>query len=154
MAFAYDKLEIRKLSDSVLEQVVSMANLQAIIAIFIGVLGTVNAIWIGVMNRTREIALWRSIGVTRRQVYGIVVFEGFFIAVVAAGVGVVGGLYGGWVPLRSFSFAVTGYLYPCVVPWAHLAGVIVLAVVLGLLAGLIPARQAARLPVVESIGYE
>jgi putative ABC transport system permease protein len=153
-AYAYDKQEIRALTDSVLEQVVSMANLQAVIAIFIGVLGIVNAIWIGVMNRRREIALLRSIGVTRRQIHAIVVFESLFVAAVAAMVGSIGGLYGGWFPLRSFSFAVTGYLYPRVTPWAHVIEVIVLALFLGLIAGFFPAQQATNLPVIEGIGYE
>jgi len=153
-AFAYDTHQIRQAADSVLEQVVAMADLQAIIAIVIGVLGIVNAIWIGVMNRKREIALWRSIGVTRNQIQGIVVCEGLFIAAVSALVGAVGGLYGGWVPLRSFSFNVTGYLYPRVVPWVHVASVVLLAIALGILAGIFPARQASKLPILESIGYE
>ena len=153
-AFAYDKAEIREVTDSVLEQTVAMANLQALIAILIGVLGIVNAIWIGVMNRKREIAMWRSIGMTRRQVAAIIVCESTFVASVAALVGIVGGLYGGWVPLRSFSFNVTGYLYPCVIPWFHLLLVTIVALVLGVLAGLFPARQAANMPILEAIGYE
>jgi putative ABC transport system permease protein len=118
------------------------------------VVGIVNAMWIGVMSRKREIALWRSIGVTRIQISRIVIFEGLFIGIVAAALGTVGGLYGGWLPLRSFSFAVTGYLYPRVVPWVHVFEVIALALVLGAMAGMAPAREAAKLPILESIGYE
>jgi len=153
-AFAFDKQQIKEVTDSVLEQAVAMANLQAAIAIFIGVLGIVNAVWIGVINRKREIALWRAIGVTRRQIGWIILYEGLFVSIVSAIVGVVGGLYGGWVPLRSFSFDVTGYLYPMVVPWPNVLFTIVLALTLGLLAGILPARRAAQLPILDSIGYE
>ena len=153
-AFAFDRQEIRDVTDSVLEQAVQMANLQAAIAVFIGLLGIVNAIWIGVMNRRKEIALWRSIGVTRQQIVKIILYEGFFVSVVAGLIGTIGGLYGGWVPLRSFSFDVTGYLYPIAVPWAHVIVVGCMAIVLGVLAGLLPALHAAKLPILESIGYE
>ncbi|MDR3691207.1 MAG: FtsX-like permease family protein [Fimbriimonas sp.] len=153
-AFAYDRREIRQVTDSVLEQAVQMANLQAMIAVVIGMLGIVNAIWIGVMNRRREIALWRCIGVSRRQVTRIILFEGLFVSVVAAVLGALGGLYGGWVPLRIFSFEITGYIYPMVVPWLHVLAVAALALVLGLLAGLPPALHAAKLPILDAIGYE
>jgi len=153
-AFAYDRREIREVTDSVLQQVVQMANLQAAIAVLIGMLGIVNAIWIGVMNRRKEIALWRSIGMTRRQITGIILYEGFFVSVVAALIGVGGGLYGGWVPLRVFSFGITGYIYPMVVPWMHVFLVTFLALVLGLGAGLLPAIHAAKLPILDAIGYE
>lgn len=153
-AFAYSKAQIQDATDSVLDQAVSMANLQATIAIVIGVLGIVSAVWIGVMNRKREIAMWRAIGITRRQVLGVIVCEGLFSSAIAAMVGIVAGVFGGWFPLRSFSFTVTGYLYPRVVPWMHLGFIVVLALALGLLAGWLPARLAARLPVLESIGYE
>jgi len=153
-AFAYDRVEIQQVTNSVLEQAVAMADLQAMIGILIGVLGVVNAIWIGVMNRKREIALWRAIGVLKTQVTSIVLYEGIFVAIFATLVGTIGGLYGGWVPLRSFSYDTTGYLYPIIIPWAHLAFTAVLALALGLLAGLFPARQAAKLPILDSIGYE
>ena len=153
-AFAYNRKEITDVTDSILEQAVAMANMQAAIAVLIGMMGIVNAIWIGVMNRKKEIALWRSIGMTRRQIRGIILFEGLFVSIVAGFMGAFGGLYGGWIPLRSFSFDITGYIYPMVVPWAQIWEVGALALVLGLSAGLLPAHHAAKLPILESIGYE
>jgi len=91
---------------------------------------------------------------TRRQITGIILYEGFFVSVVAALIGVGGGLYGGWVPLRVFSFGITGYIYPMVVPWMHVFLVTFLALVLGLGAGLLPAIHAAKLPILDAIGYE
>jgi putative ABC transport system permease protein len=38
-----------------------------------------------------------------------------------------------------------------VVPWGWLAGVLVLGTAAGLVAGLMPARRAARLPVLDAI---
>ncbi len=154
MAFAFDRQEIRDVTDSVLEQTVSMANIQAIIAILIGVLGVINAIWIGVVNRQREIGLWRAIGVTRRQVVRIVLSEGIYIGFAAALIGDVGGLYGGWVPLRSFSYDITGYRYPLVVPWPQVGMVVFLAFGLGIAAGIFPARMAGKTPVLEAIACE
>ena len=153
-AFAYDRKEIRDVTESVLRQAVQMANLQATIAVVIGMMGIVNAIWIGVMNRRKEIALWRSIGITQGQILRIILWESGFIAAVAAVIGIGGGLYGGWVPLRAFSFYVTGYLYPMVVPWNSVLSIGTLSILLGLASGVLPARYASKLPILDAIGYE
>ncbi len=152
--FVYDKEQIRRVSDDVLLQTVAVANIQVTIAIVIGFLGIVNSQLISVLQRTREIGLLRAVGMTRKQVARMVVIEGVFIALVGGIIGVGGGLIGGWLPLRLFTFAITGYQYPIVVPWRHILLALVVAVLVGLLASLLPARRAAQLRILDAIGYE
>ncbi|MCW3053497.1 MAG: hypothetical protein JWN14_2667, partial [Chthonomonadales bacterium] len=152
--FLYDKEQIRRVSDDVLLQTVAVADIQVTIAIVIGFLGIVNSQLISVMQRTREIGLIRAVGMTRRQVARMVVIEGVFIALVGGIIGVVGGLIGGWLPLRLFTFAITGYQYPIVMPWRHLLFAFGVATLVGFLASIMPARRAARLHILDAIGYE
>ena len=91
---------------------------------------------------------------TRGQVAGSVVLEGVLMAVVGSLVGLSEGLLGGWIPVRYFELGITGYLTPVVVPWNHVAIAIAIAVAIGFVASLVPARRAAQLDVLEAIGYE
>ncbi|HLK57896.1 MAG TPA: FtsX-like permease family protein [Chthonomonadaceae bacterium] len=152
--FVYDKEQIRRISDDILVQTVAVADIQVIIAIVIGFLGIVNSQLISVLQRTREIGLIRAVGMTRRQVARTVVIEGVLIALVSGVIGVIGGLVGGWLPLRLFTFAITGYQYPLVVPWRHVLLCLAVAICVGFLASLLPARRAARLQILDAISYE
>jgi putative ABC transport system permease protein len=152
--FLYDPDQIRRISEDLLRQSLVVANAQVLVAILIGFLGIVNSLLIGVLQRTRELGLLRAAGMTARQVARTVLFEGIFMALTGGVIGVVAGLLGGWLPLRLFTFAVTGHLVPRVVPWPHLAIALAGALALGFLASILPARHAARLPVLEAVGYE
>jgi putative ABC transport system permease protein len=152
--FVYDREQIQRVSNDVLAQTVAIADVQVLIAIVIGFLGIVNSQLISVLQRTREIGLIRAVGMTRRQVGRMVVIEGVLIALVGGVIGAVGGLIGGWLPLRLFTFAITGYQYPLVVPWRHIGLALFVALVVGVVASVVPARRAAGLHILDAIGYE
>lgn len=152
--FIYDREQIRRVSDDVLQQTVAVADTQVTIAIVIGFLGIVNSQLISVLQRTREIGLIRAVGMTRRQTARMVVIEGVFIALVGGLIGVAGGLVGGWLPLRLFTFAITGYQYPIVLPWRHMLFAFAVAVFVGFAASIVPAQRAVRLRILDAIGYE
>ncbi len=152
--YLFDRNQIARISDDVLRQTVAVADVQVVTASVIGFLGIVNSLLIGVLQRYREIGLLRAIGMTAGGVGRMVVLEGVFVAVLAGGIGVAGGLLGGWIPLRQFSFAMTGLLFPVVTPWHTLGISLATAIVLGLVASLLPARRAAALNVLDAIGYE
>ncbi|MGV3720964.1 MAG: FtsX-like permease family protein [Actinomycetota bacterium] len=152
--FLYDQAQIARISDDVLRQTVAVADLQVVVAMGIGFLGIVNSLLISVLQRTREIGLVRAVGMTRSQVARTVIIEGVFIALLGGLIGIAGGLIGGWLPLRLFTLAATGYLYPLVVPWKSAALALAAALIIGFVASLIPARRAANLPVLDAIGYE
>jgi len=152
--FLYDQAQIARISDDVLRQTVAVADLQVVVAMGIGFLGIVNSLLINVLQRTREIGLVRAVGMTRRQVARTVIIEGVFVALLGGLIGIAGGLVGGWLPLRLFTLAMTGYLYPLVLPWKSTALALVAALGIGFVASLVPARRAANLPVLDAIGYE
>lgn len=152
--YLYTMEEVRRIGREILDQTVAVANIQVLIAIFIGSLGIVNTLLISVLQRSREIGLLRAVGMTRGQVAGTVVLEGVLTAVVGSLVGLAEGLFGGWVPVRYFELGVTGYLTPIVVPWEHTIVALVIAVAVGVVSSLVPAWRAARLDILDAIGYE
>ena len=62
--FLYAMEEIRRIGREILDQTVALANIQVLIAIFIGSLGIVNTLLISVIQRSREIGLLRAVGMT------------------------------------------------------------------------------------------
>ena len=77
--------------------------LVAILALseMIAILGIVNTLALSVFERTRELGLLRTVGMSRRQVRRMVRWESVVIAVIGAVVGLALGLVWGWVFTRA-----------------------------------------------------
>jgi putative ABC transport system permease protein len=121
------------------------------LAIFIAVLGIINTLLLSVLERTREIGMLRAVGATRRQVRRMVILESVVLALFGAGAGIVLGIAFGSAlqrALSGFGFTVLG------IPWVLLAIFLVIALVVGVLAALWPARRAARLDVLRAVTTE
>ncbi|MCC3773941.1 ABC transporter permease [Streptomyces sp. UNOB3_S3] len=121
-------------------------------AVVIAVIGVVNTLAMSVFERTREIGMLRAIGLDRREVKRMVRLESVMIAMFGAVLGVGAGVFLAWSGghlLRS-SFP----QYAMVVPWGRIAVFLLLALVVGVLASVWPARRAARLDTLEAIGAQ
>ena len=105
-----------------------------------------------VIERTREIGVLRALGSTRWQIRRTIADESLVIALIGAAMGIAIGAGLGWALLKGLSFGIPGVSYQPAV--ATMVGVAVAAVVLGLLAAILPARRAANLDVVEALSYE
>ncbi|HEX5333461.1 MAG TPA: FtsX-like permease family protein [Cellulomonas sp.] len=121
------------------------------LSIVIAVLGIVNTLALSVIERTREIGLLRAVGLGRTQLAGTVVIESVLTAVFGTVVGVgVGVALAAAMPTVFSDVGLT----TLAIPWASLAWMLMLAVVVGVLAAVWPAIRAARLPVLDAISYE
>ncbi|MCO7193624.1 FtsX-like permease family protein, partial [Pseudonocardia sp. McavD-2-B] len=102
-------------------------------------------------RRTRELALLRCVGASRGQVARSVLAEAVLTGVVAGAGGTALAVAGGWAV--SAVVGATGTEVPeLVVPWGRLAGCVLLAVVVTVLAALSPALAAGRTPPVVALG--
>lgn len=120
------------------------------LAIVIAVIGIVNTLGLSVLERTREIGLLRSIGMTRAQLRRTITLESVAIAVLGAVLGMALGLVYG-VLLRQ---VLSDNLTSLAVPLGQLLGFGVIAVIVGVLAAVIPAIRASRLNVLAAISSE
>ena len=121
------------------------------LSIVIAVLGIVNTLALSVIERTREIGLLRAVGLGRLQLAGTVTIESVLTAVFGTVLGIAVGV--GLASAMPAVFADEG-LSTLAIPWASLGGMLVLAVVVGVLAAVWPAIRAARLPVLDAVSYE
>jgi putative ABC transport system permease protein len=120
------------------------------LSVVISLFGIVNTLVLAVYERTREIGLVRAIGMSRGQVRATVRFESVITSIIGAIMGIVVGILFAWVVTTRFA----GQGITFSVPVGQLAVFLVLAVVVGVVAAILPARRAARIDILEAIHYE
>lgn len=113
------------------------------IAVVIALIGIGNTLGLSVLERRREHALLRALGLTRRQLRAALAAEAVLLSVVATVLGSVIGVTFAWVSLQALVEAAVDQA-PLVMPWGQLSLVVLIAGVAGLLSSLLPARRAAR----------
>jgi putative ABC transport system permease protein len=122
------------------------------IALLVATLSINNTFSITVVQRTRELALLRAVGASRRQLRAVVTLEALTVAVASAAVGVVGGL--GIAELLKGIFDAFGGALPAgglTVDAGSLAISFAAGVVVTVLAAQLPARRAARVAPVTAL---
>jgi putative ABC transport system permease protein len=123
------------------------------LAIVIALMGIANTLSLAIHERTRELGLLRAVGQTRGQVRSMVRWESVVIATFGAVGGIALGVFLGWAMVQAVGTA-SGGLGVFALPAGRLAIVLVVGAVAGVLAGLRPARRAARLDVLQAIATE
>jgi putative ABC transport system permease protein len=123
------------------------------LAIIIALMGIANTLSLSIHERTRELGLLRAVGQTRRQVRSMVRWESVVIATFGAVGGIGLGVFLGWALVQAVGTA-SGGLGVFALPAGRLAIVLVVGAIAGVLAGLRPARRAARLDVLQAIATE
>lgn len=126
----------------VLDTLVLVASGLLGVAVLIALVGIANTLSLSVIERVREHALLRGLGLTRGQLRGTLLLEGVLIAVVSALIGVLLGIGYAWFGVRAL--LPEQYGVQLAVPWARVALVLLVALVAGGLASVLPARRAAR----------
>jgi putative ABC transport system permease protein len=113
------------------------------ISVVIAVIGIANTLGLSVLERAREHAMLRALGLTRRQLRRMLAAEALLLSVVATVIGTAIGVGFGWVGYETFVERALNEV-PLQVPWLSLGAVVLLAALAGLLASVLPARRAAR----------
>jgi len=133
---------------------VAFAAMYAVL-IFLAVpslIAMLNTLAIGVIERTREIGMLRAVGATRKQVRTMIVAEAIILAAIGTAFGLLAGLYLGYTTVETLHLA--GYPMEYIFPASGVVVTIAAGLIFGVLAAIIPARQAARLDVVQALHYE
>ncbi len=125
----------------------------AAVSLLVGSIGIANTMFTSVLEKTKEIGIMKAIGARNHDILFIFLFNAAFIGLVGGIIGVMLGTV-----LSGFMPAIMGGL-----PMARGAAIVTLnsivmalsvSVIVGILAGLIPAYQASKLKPVDALRYE
>jgi len=118
------------------------------ISLLVGGVGILTILTIAVSERTAEIGLLRAIGATQRRIMLLFLGE----AAVLAALGGAAGLALGWGIAAILAVAVPAL--PVHTPWSYAIAAEISAILIGLVAGVLPARHAAMLDPLEALRSE
>ena len=122
------------------------------VSVAVSAFGVVNTLSMNVFERTREIGILRAIGTTRLQIGRLIICEGMIISLMGCIIGTIVGSLLGYLFVRGSGangFEVSFY-YPTVPALLSIFS----GLLIGIFAGLLPARSAAGMKIVEAVQYE
>lgn len=143
-----DREEFKRNQASGLDQVLNVLYVLLALSIIVSLFGIVNTLVLTVLERTREIGMLRAVGATRWQVRTMVTLESVVTSLMGAAIGIALGIVLAVLLIARIDFLVLSW------PIGSLALFALAAVVVGVIAAILPARRAARLNVLEALQYE
>ncbi|MFD2841532.1 ABC transporter permease [Populibacterium corticicola] len=147
----FDQDEFRSQLTGQVNQMLAVIYALLGLTVAIAILGIVNTLGLGILERTREIGLLRAIGLSGSQLHSTITLESVLIAsfgtLVGLGLGV-GVTLGIPTLFKDMGFT------ELVIPWQSLGVMVVLALVVGVLAAIWPAIRANRIPVLTAISSD
>lgn len=147
-----DSASFRRSQEGFFDQALILLYAMAALLALPGLLAIVNTLAINVIERRREIGLLRAVGSTQRQVGRMILAESLLLAGAGTALGILVGLWFSYVLVGALNES--GFLLHYHFPAAGLLAAVAVGLLFGILAALIPARQAARLEIVEALRYE
>jgi putative ABC transport system permease protein len=132
------------------DQIVYLLYALLTMSVVISMFGIANSLFLSINERTREIGMLRAVGATAGQVRRVIRYESVITSLIGGVLGIAVGILFAW--LTTFAVKDLGVGFS--VPVAQLAMFLVLAVVVGMLGAIAPARRAARVDVLQAIQTE
>lgn len=125
-----------------------------LVALIVAVLGILNTQYANILDRNRELAVLRAIGMLRGQLKHMVVIEAALVGVIGSFAGVVLGLAYGHLLLAHINLVQTGWYFPFRLSLGSIVEATTLTIAAAALAGLYPASKAAQLNIVAALSAE
>lgn len=118
------------------------------VSLLVGGIGILTILTIAVSERTSEIGLLRALGATQKRILALFLGE----AAVLAALGGAIGLFLGWAIAALLGLFVPAL--PVQTPWSYALAAELSSIFIGLVAGVMPARRAAKLDPIEALRSE
>ncbi|HEY7891182.1 MAG TPA: FtsX-like permease family protein [Solirubrobacteraceae bacterium] len=144
--------QVKSQIQSAVNRQFNLFNAILAVAVVISLLGVINTLAISVIERTREIGVLRALGSSRWQVRSTMLDESLLITVGGALAGILLGSVIAFFWIQGMDTFMPGISFAF--PVATTITITLAAIVLGVLAAILPARRAARLDPIAAIAYE
>jgi putative ABC transport system permease protein len=119
-------------------------------SVVVSLFGMINTLVLSVFERTRELGMLRTIGMTRRQARRMIRHESIITALIGAALGLPLGICLALLVTQALS----QYDLAIAIPLPELVAFTVVAILAGVAAAIAPARRASRLNVLDALHYE
>ena len=123
-------------------------------ALIVGLFGHFNTLMVSVLERKRELGILRAIGMSQKQLMGMIISEaliqGSLGGLVAVSIGVFVTYF--WV-IGTLS-SLMGWVLKFSLPWDAVTRTLLFGVAVGILAGILPARKVAALEIRDALEHE
>jgi putative ABC transport system permease protein len=146
--------ELKETVVNIMEQSFVVNYAVEIVAVVVAIFSVINTLLASILDRAREIGVMRAIGSTQAQVRRIIVLEAGGMGLIGSLLGLAAGSVMAYHHVVYNTKMLTGWTFQFFYPYDIAVLSVVAAVLLCLLAGHGPAKQAAATPIVTAIGYE
>lgn len=140
--------QMLKSMDSILNILTLAVAALGSISLLVGSVGILTIMTIAVSERISEIGLLRAVGAEQDTIFRVFLFEATVLSLVGGSLGVVLGI----VIVQVINFAIPEL--PVQLAWLYIATAFAVSLVIGLMAGVIPAMKAAQLQPLEALRTE
>ncbi len=147
----YSNRVLREAVVEVFNQTFAVTQILRFIAVVVAVVGIALNFTVLVKEREREIGTLRAVGVSRRQVRGLIVWESLLVGTTAVLLGMATGIALSVVLTEVINKAFFGWTIPMRIPWDQLLWTPIWLLPAAVLASLWPATQASRRNIIETV---
>lgn len=136
--------------NQVIDAVLAVVMVLLAMTVLISLIGVANTLSLSVLERRRESATLRAMGLSKRQLRAMLAIEGVSISFAGAIIGTVFGLIMGWAGVAIIFASLPGDAL-LVVPWVELGVIFLIALIAGVLASVLPARSSVKDDIVTAL---
>lgn len=144
---------LKEQAEQLMSQAFGMFDVLGVLSVMVAALGVLNTLTMSVMERTREIGMLRTMGMTRFQIVKMIESEAGLLGIIGGALGLLLGILLTWILLQAMG-AMSGYQLEFMMPVKSIWMSILVSLVTAFLAALFPAIKASRTPMLSAIHYE
>ena len=145
-----DKADYKRTVEGQLNQIVYLLYALLAMSVVISLFGIANSLFLSIHERTGEFGVLRAVGTTVSQVRRMVRYESVITSTIGGALGIVVGVVFAWLVIESLS----EFGFSLSIPAGQLLIFMLLAVIVGVIGAVAPARRASRVDVLEALHEE
>lgn len=144
-----------KLAGNIITIIELVLIIIAVISLVVGAVGIMNTMYTSVLERTKYIGVMKALGATNEAVLSLFLIESGIIGLVGGITGTIFGIISAFiVGLIAAGYGIQGMFSFGSLDYLGLFTVLFITFATGIIAGILPARQAAKMEPAEALRYE